>query len=116
MKERYTLIPSEVLREVALVLTHGAQKRDPASGKTYTDFGWRIMLEEHGYEKVRDIYLDSIMRHLNAFQRGEVTDADSGMPALVHVIACGFILRDLERLSSSTPRQLVLVFDHDAER
>lgn len=116
MKERYTLIPSEVLREVALVLTHGAQKRDPASGKTYTDFGWRIMLEEQGYEKVRDIYLDSIMRHLNAFQRGEVIDVDSGMPALVHVIACGFILRDLERLSPPTPRQLVLVFDHDAER
>ena len=99
MKERYSLIPPDLLREVALVLTQGASKVDPASGKTYTDFGWRSMLEEQGYEKVRSIYYDSLMRHLNASLRGEEVDAGSGLSPLVHVICNAFILRDLERLN-----------------
>lgn len=99
MKERYSLIPPDLLREVALALTQGASKVDPTSGKTYTDFGWRSMLEEQGYENVRGIYYDSLMRHLNASLRGEEEDAGSGLSPLVHVICNAFILRDLERLN-----------------
>lgn len=99
MKERYSLIPPDLLREVALALTQGASKVDPTSGKNYTDFGWRSMLEEQGYENVRSIYYDSLMRHLNASLRGEEADAGSGLSPLVHVICNAFILRDLERLN-----------------
>lgn len=97
-KERYHYFPPEILREVAEVFTSGAKKVDPDSGKTYTDFGWRIMARSDP-GKTREQYYNSLMRHLIRWMCGEKIDPDSGKSHLTHVITNAIILRDIERLA-----------------
>lgn len=42
------------------------------------------------------IYIDAVLRHVNAYREGETNDPDSGVPHLGHALACLAILVDSE--------------------
>lgn len=74
-KLRYTLLPPAALEAVVLVLMHGADK--------YGDENWRKVLEG---PQGKDRYLDACYRHIEAHRKGQVWDADSGLPHLAHAV------------------------------
>ena len=68
-KCRLELIDPIAEEAMAWVLTYGSYK--------YTDNSW---------QKVdRERYIGAIKRHLNAIQRGEVCDPESGLPHAAHL-------------------------------
>lgn len=69
------LIPLDVMEDVARVLTFGAKK--------YGEGNWA-----EGIESGR--LLGGVLRHLTAYQKGELTDPESGLPHLSHAI-CGML-------------------------
>lgn len=79
-KVPFTTIPTEVLAELGLVMLEGARKY---GRHNYRAAGVRA-----------SVYIDAAMRHLVRFWEGEDTDPDSGMPHLIHVMACMSVLRD----------------------
>ena len=73
-KPRWSLMMQglpKFLEGVAKVLTFGAGK--------YAAHSWRGVPE--GYER----YRDALYRHLNAIERGETHDPESGLPHWYHV-------------------------------
>jgi hypothetical protein len=80
-KARFDLIPPRALLEVAQVLAHGARK--------YSDDNWRQVPE------ARKRYTAAAYRHLNAWQRGEACDAESGLSHLAHAACCLFFLMEV---------------------
>ena len=72
-KPCFSLIEPNFALELAKVLTMGAEKYGPEDWKT-TDNAHRR-------------YLDALHRHLNAFERGQWDDPESGRPHLAHVAA-----------------------------
>lgn len=74
-KPKHGLISSKFLDGLARVLTFGAKK--------YAAHNWR-----KGFDSSR-LY-DSIQRHLTAWNDGEDTDPESGLPHLAHA-ACGLM-------------------------
>lgn len=70
-KPRYSLVPPIATRELAKVLTYGAKKYKP-----------------NNWQQVDDIsrYEDALFRHLNAWQSGELVDAESGLSHLSHAL------------------------------
>ena len=79
-KTPFTTIPSEVIAELGLVMLEGARKY---GRHNYRAAGVRA-----------SVYIDAAMRHLVRFWEGEETDPDSGMPHLIHAMACCTVLRD----------------------
>lgn len=77
-KPRFSLIEPNFALELAKVLTMGAEKYGPEDWKT-TDNAHRR-------------YLDALHRHLNAFERGEMDDPESGQSHLIHVAANAMFL------------------------
>lgn len=76
----FSLIPSNVLAEVALAFLEGSLK--------YGSYNWRVA-------GVRaSVYLDAESRHKEAFKNGEDIDPDSGLNHIAKAIACLIILRD----------------------
>jgi len=75
-KPRFDLVPPRALEQVARVLEYGARK--------YAPNGWRRASAEWSR------YLAAAYRHLNAWQRGEDTDPESGLPHLAHA-ACSLL-------------------------
>lgn len=75
-KPRMSLVPPIALAEVAKVMTFGAQKYGPHN--------W-----EYGMEWSR--LLDAALRHLNAFNRNEDLDLESGLSHLAHA-ACEVLM------------------------
>ena len=71
-KLRYSLIPPEATKAIAEVLTFGAQKYAPNS--------WQSVPNAH------ERYLDALMRHLEAYRAGELTDPESGLPHMSHLL------------------------------
>jgi len=76
-KPDMSLLPPEVLIEVAKVFSFGAAK--------YSADNWRL-----GFKYRRLIAAG--MRHRNAFNAGEDNDLESGINHLAHSIACDMIL------------------------
>lgn len=76
-KLRYDLIPPETLKGLASVLTYGAAK--------YADWNW---IKSTHPER----YYSALMRHLESWRAGELTDDESGLPALEHVLFCAMAL------------------------
>jgi len=76
-KPRFSLMPPDVLLEVARVFTKGADK--------YKSRNW-----ERGQKWT--VVLDSLHRHLNAFERGEDVDPESELHHLTHIIINGMFL------------------------
>ncbi len=80
-KTRYDLIPSKSLRELAEVLTFGAEK--------YAPDNWKKVPEP---EKR---YYSALLRHLEAWREGELIDGESGKPHLAHALCCLTFLNEL---------------------
>src|SRR5690349_9531472 len=79
-KVPFSTIPTEVLAELGLVMLEGARKY---GRHNYRAAGVRA-----------SVYVDAAMRHIVRFWEGEDIDPDSGMPHLIHVMACMSVLRD----------------------
>jgi hypothetical protein len=69
-KLRWDLLPLEIVGEIVRVLTFGANK--------YTDNGW--MLVPEGEKR----YFAALLRHIEAYQRGEEADPETGISHLAH--------------------------------
>jgi hypothetical protein len=79
-KVPFSTIPSEVIAELGLVMLEGARK-----------YG------RHNYRAVgvrASVYFDAAIRHLTRWWEGEDLDPDSGMPHLIHAMACCTVIRD----------------------
>lgn len=73
-KLQYSLIPSYALEQIAKNLTVGLKKYK----------------ERDNWKKVQGAeqrYLDALYRHLEAHRRGELYDADSSVPDMLHMAA-----------------------------
>ena len=79
-KAPFSTIPTEVVAELGLVMLEGARKY---GRHNYRAAGVRA-----------SVYYDAAIRHLARFWEGEDDDPDSGMPHLIHVMACMAVLRD----------------------
>lgn len=69
----FSLIPPDVLRDLAAVYTHGATKYGP--------FNW---CSGNGIAESR--LFDALFRHLNAHLLGEEVDPESGLTHLSHAL------------------------------
>lgn len=69
-KDPWHLLPWGPVREVVRVLAHGA--------KVYAPNNWQKV------KSGRDRYFNATMRHLFAWEGGELLDPDSGLPHLAH--------------------------------
>lgn len=73
-KPRWDLLPLRVIEYVVRVLTFGAKK--------YGDNNWQKVA------RAQERYYAAAMRHLSAWQAGEVADSESGLPHLAHAACC----------------------------
>ena len=78
---RFDLIPAGVLLELAEHYGRGAEKYAPVNGRD----NWR-----NGYDW--GLSLAALMRHLNAFQRGEDIDEETGSKHMIAVAWHAFTL------------------------
>lgn len=69
-KLRWSLLPWESIEQVLRIIEFGAQKYSPG--------GWKTL------DKFEERYYNACMRHLIAWQQGEKTDPESGLPHLAH--------------------------------
>lgn len=77
-KLRYSLIPPEMTKSLAEVLTYGAKKYKPNN--------WQQVDDKSRYE-------DALYRHLEAYRSGEQVDPESGLHHLAHAMTnVGFLL------------------------
>ena len=79
-KARFDLIPPVSERQLAEVLTFGAEKYGPDN--------WRSVRSEK--------YLAAAGRHLNAYRRGETYDQETGLPHLMHAVCCLMFVNEQE--------------------
>ena len=70
-KHRYDLLPGDVLEEIVIVFTQGAEK--------YGDHNWSKGMS---WGRV----FGAAMRHMWSFWAGKTTDSESGRPHLAHAI------------------------------
>ena len=76
----YSLIPGNVLGELALAFLEGARK--------YGAYNWRVA-------GVRSsVYTDALKRHIESYINGEFIDSESGLCHIIKAMACLVILRD----------------------
>ena len=75
-------VPPNALLAVARVLTFGAKK--------YGRDNWRQV------ENAETRYLDAALRHINAHQRGEVEDPESGESHLAHAVCSLMFMLELQ--------------------
>ena len=75
-------VPPNALLAVARVLTFGAEK--------YGRDNWRQVVN------AETRYLDAALRHINAYQRGEAVDLESGESHLAHAVCSLMFMLELE--------------------
>ena len=75
-------VPPNALLAVAKVLTFGAEK--------YGRDNWRQV------ENAETRYLDAALRHINAYQRGESVDPESGESHLAHAVCSLMFILELQ--------------------
>lgn len=75
-------VPPNALLAVARVLTFGAEK--------YGRDNWRQV------ESAETRYLDAALRHINALQRGEAVDPESGESHLAHAVCSLMFMLELQ--------------------
>lgn len=80
-KIRYDLVPPHALEGLAKVLTFGANK--------YTPNGWKTVEKER--------YVAALMRHFEAYRKGELLDQESGLPHMYHVLCCATFISEMDR-------------------
>jgi hypothetical protein len=81
-KLRYDLLPPFAIEKVVKILTLGAEKYAPGN--------WKYV--EHWKER----YTAALMRHLEAYRKGESIDPESGESHLSHMLCCGIFLLEKE--------------------
>lgn len=79
-KNRWDLLPFDVMDEVVKILTFGAKK--------YEDNNWKKISPER--------YKAALMRHYSAWVQGEKNDGESGLSHMSHVICNAIFLRWLQ--------------------
>jgi len=77
-KRRWSLLPWGAVASCVDVLMYGAGK--------YGDGNWKDVPDS------RERYFDAALRHLTAWQAGQRTDAESGLPSLAHAGCCVLFL------------------------
>lgn len=75
-------VPPNAMLAVAKVLTFGAEK--------YGRDNWRQVAN------AETRYLDAALRHINAYQRGEVADLESGESHLAHAVCSLMFMLELQ--------------------
>ena len=70
----WSLLPLEPVEDVVRVLMAGAVKYTPGNWKKIPDHERR--------------YYNAAMRHLTAWQKGELVDAETGISHLAHATCC----------------------------
>lgn len=75
-------VPPNALLAVAKVLTFGAEK--------YGRDNWRLV------KNAEARYLDAALRHINAYQRGEAVDPESGESHLAHAVCSLMFMLELQ--------------------
>lgn len=88
-KPRWDLLPLDALNPLVRVLTHGAVK--------YGDNNWQQVPE------ARARYFAACLRHLTAYQSGEICDPESGESHLAHAMACLLFLSWFELRAKEKP-------------
>ncbi|MEN6414412.1 MAG: dATP/dGTP diphosphohydrolase domain-containing protein [Veillonellales bacterium] len=70
-KPRWELLPLDTIEEIVKVMTYGAKKYAP-----------------NNWKKVRpkSRYFAAALRHMTAYQSGEIIDKESGLPHLTHAL------------------------------
>jgi len=81
-KLRYDLLPPFSIEKVVEILTFGAKKYSPNN--------WKYV------ENWKDRYIAALMRHLEAYRKGELLDPESDNYHLAHLLCCGIFLLELE--------------------
>ena len=87
-KLRFDLVPTSALDGLAEVFTMGANK--------YTPNGWRTV------PNARVRYYSALMRHLQAWRKGEEVDPESGLSHLKHAITNVAFLLELDNDSTNS--------------
>lgn len=82
LKLRYDLLPPFAIEKVVKILTFGAEK--------YAPDNWKHV--DHWKER----YTAALMRHLEAYRKGESVDPESGESHLAHLLCCGIFLLEKE--------------------
>lgn len=83
-KQRWDLLPLDVVKDVVKVLTYGAKK--------YAPDNWKLI--DNPYDR----YFAAAMRHLSDYRAyGEKLDKDSGLPHLAHAMCCLIFLSWFEK-------------------
>jgi len=85
-KLRMDLIPPEAIEELAKVLTYGANK--------YEAHNW-MGVESHRY-------IAALMRHINAWRKGEECDQESGLKHLSHAL-CNITFLLWKEINNESP-------------
>jgi len=73
-KPRWDLLPLEQVEEIVKVLSFGAIKYAPNQ--------WQHV------PNAENRYFAAMMRHIKAYQSGEIKDNESGLPHLAHAACC----------------------------
>jgi Domain of unknown function (DUF5664) len=87
-KPRYDLLPPVAIDLMAQVMTFGAKKYKPEGWRTVPDALQR--------------YQAALLRHSFAMLRGEVLDAESGLPHAAHAMCCAAFIAELQKCKPTT--------------
>lgn len=74
MKDRWDLLPVELIELTVKVLTHGAKK--------YGANNWKDV------ENLRERYYSALLRHLVAWRKGQRCDPETGLHHFGHIMCC----------------------------
>lgn len=85
------LLPPSALLAIARVLTFGAKKYSPDNWKHVAG--------------AKDRYLDAMLRHILAYNSGEVNDPESGENHLAHAGCCLLFLLDAAETGLEFPAE-----------
>ncbi len=83
VKLPYELLPAKAIDEVVQVLDFGAKK--------YRPNGWRSL----GKEDLQKL-MGAALRHIFAYQRGELTDSETGIYHLAHATCDLMFIQELK--------------------
>lgn len=81
----YTLVPWDGVEEVVKVLAFGANK--------YARDNWKHVESQR--------YLAAAFRHLVAYNKGELTDSETGLSHLAHASCCVLFMLAMEKQNGS---------------
>jgi len=95
-KLRYDLIDPSALAGLAAVLTFGAAKYSPDN--------WRLTPAS----EYRERWGNALMRHFEAWRRGEDLDDETAMPHLAHAFCCLMVLLALSAKGFDWNRALIV--------